>query len=327
MGGDHAPHAIVHGGVDAVRAAKGEIGLVLVGDEQVVRRELAHHFRIHELPIRIKHASQVIAMDEPPAAAVKHKKDSSISVAMQMVKSGEAEAVVSAGNTGALMAASLFTLKRLPNVRRPGIGTVLPTEKGPTLLLDVGANVDCKPQDLLQFAVMGSIYFSRLHDTASPRVGLLNIGREDVKGNELSMKTYELLKASNLNFVGNVEGSDVLSGIADVIVCDGFVGNVMIKFAESLHGFFKLALRRLARKYLFSQIGALMMKPTFDGIRKIFDYQEYGGAPFLGVQGVCIKAHGRSSPRAIRNAIFAAKKMVTEKVNQHIQEQLTLQYS
>ncbi|MBN2357543.1 phosphate acyltransferase PlsX [candidate division KSB1 bacterium] len=324
MGGDNAPHALVHGGVEALRASRDDLELVMVGDEATIKNELARHFRINELPISILHASQAIRMDEAPAAAVKLKKDSSISVAMRLLQNGGAQAMVSAGNTGAIMAAALFILKRLKNCRRPGIGTVLPTEKGPALVLDVGANVDCKPEDLLQFAVMGSIYFARLHDIVHPRVGLLNIGREDVKGNELTTKAFALLRASRLNFIGNIEGSDVLAGAADVVVCDGFIGNVVIKFGKSLHGLFKSNLNRLVRKYLFSQIGAVMMKPTFDGIRKLFDYQEYGGAPFLGVQGVCIKAHGRSSPRAIRNAVLAAKKMVAEKVNEHIQQQLEL---
>jgi phosphate acyltransferase len=322
MGGDNAPRAAVHGGVDAARAAKGTLEVVMVGDEALIRQELTHQFRVNDLPIRIVHASQAISMDESPAVAVKQKTDSSIVVAMRMHAAGDVQAVVSAGNTGALMASSLFILKRIKGVRRPGIGSIMPTEQGRALLVDVGANVDSKPEDLLQYAIMGSIYYSRVFDTGRPRIGLLNIGHEEMKGNELSQKAHALLKNSKLYFIGNIEGGDVLNGVADVVVCDGFTGNVVLKFGESLHGLFKSNLRRLVRKYLFSQIGALLMKPTFDGIRKVFDYQEYGGAPFLGVQGVCIKAHGRSSPRAFRNAILAAQKMVTEKVNRHIQEQM-----
>jgi len=298
--------------------------VVIVGDEETIQQELTHQFRVHDLPICIVHASQAISMDESPAAAVKQKTDSSIAVAMRMLVAGEVEAVVSAGNTGALMASGLFILKRIKGVRRPGIGSILPTEQGRALLVDVGANVDSKPEDLLQYAIMGSIYYSKVFDTRRPRVGLLNIGQEEMKGNELSQKAYSLLKKSKIHFIGNIEGGDILRGAADVVVCDGFTGNIVLKFGESLHGLFKANLRRLVRKYLFSQIGALLMKPTFDGIRKVFDYQEYGGAPFLGVQGVCIKAHGRSSPRAIRNAILAAQKMVQEKVNRHIQEQIEI---
>jgi glycerol-3-phosphate acyltransferase PlsX len=324
MGGDNAPHDVVHGGVDAARAAKGELEVVLVGDEAVIKHHLQRHFRLNEVSISIVHASQSIAMDESPAVAVKQKTDASINVAMRLHKEGKVDAVVSAGNTGAIMTSALFGLKRIDCIRRPAIGTVMPTEAGRCLVLDVGANVDNKPQDLVQFAVMGSIYFAHVYNEPAPRIGLLNIGHEPIKGNEMVLKAHELLSKSKLNFIGNVEGGGVLRGAADVIVCDGFVGNIVLKFGESLHGIFNANLHRIARKYLFSQLGAVLMKPTFDGIRKIFDYQEYGGAPFLGVQGVCIKAHGRSTPRAIRNAVLAAKKMVHAQVNHHIQEEIKL---
>jgi phosphate acyltransferase len=322
MGGDHAPHDVVHGGVEAARAAKGDLEVVMVGDEKAIRLQLQRHFRLQDLAISVVHASQMIAMDESPAAAVKQKPDASISVAMRLHKEGLVDAVVSAGNTGAVMTSALFNLKRIAGIRRPAIGSMMPAETGRTLLLDVGANVENKPQDLVQYAVMGSIYYGLLFNEERPSVGLLNIGHESIKGNEMTLQTHGLLQASGLNFIGNVEGGDILRGIANVVVCDGFVGNVLLKFGESLQGMFNASLRRLSRKYIFSQLGAVMMKPTFDGIRKIFDYQEYGGAPFLGVQGVCFKAHGRSTPRAIRNAVLAAKKMVDGKINLRIQEEI-----
>jgi phosphate acyltransferase len=324
MGGDNAPHDVVHGGIEAARLSRGRFEVVLVGDESTLQHEISRHFRTTDLPFSVVHASEAIAMDESPSIAVKQKKDSSISVAMRLHRDDKVQAVVSAGNTGAIMASALFILKRIECIRRPAIGSILPTENGRTLLLDVGANVDSKPFDLLQFAVMGSISYSHLFSEERPTVGLLSIGHENNKGNELTLKTRSLLLRSNLNFIGNVEGGDILHGIAHVVVCDGFTGNVVLKFAESLHGLFKANLRRLVRTYFFSQIGAVLMKPTFDGIRKVFDYQEYGGAPFMGVQGVCIKAHGKSTPRAIVNAILAAYKMVSENVTDHIQKEIVI---
>ena len=322
MGGDNAPHDVVHGGVEAARAAKDDLEVVMVGDEQMIHTLLRRHFHVHELSISVVHASQTIAMDEAPAAAVKQKTDASITVAMRMHKEGKVDAVVSAGNTGAIMTSALFNLKRIEGIRRPAITTLMPTEKGRMLLLDVGANVENKPQDLVQFAVMGGIYHNLIFKTERPTVGLLNVGHEAIKGNEIAVQAYELLSAANINFIGNVEGGDILHGKADVVVCDGFVGNVVLKFGESLLTMFNSNVRRLSRKYIFSQLGAVMMKPTFDGIRKIFDYQEYGGAPMLGVQGICFKAHGRSTPRAIRNALLAAKKMVEGNLNTRIQQEI-----
>ena len=321
MGGDHAPHDVVHGGIEAARHAKGRFEVVLVGEKVAIQNEVNRHFRTHDLPISIVHASEAIAMDEQPSLALK-KKDSSIAVAMRLHRDREVNAVVSAGNTGAVMANALFTLKRVPGVRRPAIGSILPTEHGPALLLDAGANVDSRPQDLLEFGVMGSICYSHLFGEPHPKVGLLSVGHEESKGNEVILRAHALFKESPIRFIGNVEGGDILRGQAHVVVCDGYTGNIILKFAESLHGLFKTNLRRLVRKYLFSQVGAVMMKPTFEGIRKIFDYQEYGGAPLLGVRGIAIVAHGRSSPRAIKNAILAAHKMVVEDVNRHIQQKV-----
>jgi len=326
MGGDNAPEAVVHGGIDAARATKGECEIVFVGDQEVVKKEIAHHFRTSDLPISIVHAPEKIEMDESPAAAVKRKKQSSIVIAIQLQKEGKADAVVSAGNTGAFMTAALFGLKRIKGISRPGIGSILPNERGRTLLIDAGANVDSKPLNLLQFGIMGTVFYSKVFKVEEPRLGLLSVGHEAVKGNELTLKAHELLEQSQLNFIGNVEGGDIMRGNVDVVVCDGFVGNVLLKFGESLHRVFRSNLRRQIGKRIFSQIGAFLMQPSFDGLRKVFDYQEYGGAPLLGVQGVCIVAHGRSSPRAIKNAIREAGTIVEGGVNQLIRNKIKTLY-
>lgn len=322
MGGDNAPHDVVHGGIEAARISKDRFEVVFVGDKQIIDKEISHHFRIKELPISVVHASESIAMHDHASDVLKKKKDSSIAVAMRLHQQNKVDAVVSAGNTGAVMASALFVLKRIKGIRRPAIGSLLPSQNGATLVIDVGANVDSRPQDLFEFALMGDIFYSHLFSVPNPKIGLLSIGEEAVKGNDITIKTNALFENGGFNFIGNVEGGDILGGKADVVVCDGFVGNIILKFAESLHGLFKTNLRRFVRKYLFSQIGAILMKPTFDGIRKVFDYQEYGGAPLLGVQGACIIAHGRSTPRAIKNAILAAYKMVSENVNDRIREKL-----
>jgi phosphate acyltransferase len=321
MGGDHGAYHAVHGGIEAARSSKGRFEIVLVGDQDEIEKQLNKHFKIQNLPISVVHASQSVDMDEQPSVALKQKPDSSIAVATRLHASHDVDALVSAGNTGAVMAHALFGLKRIKGIRRPAIGNFMPTQSGGTsLLLDIGANVDSRPEDLVQFGLMGSIYVSSLFGKEQPRVGLLSIGHEEGKGNEVVNKAYQGFKKCDINFVGNVEGGDILKGTCDVVVCDGFVGNIVLKSAESLHGLFKYNMKRLVKKYLFSQVGAALMKPTFDGIRKIFDYQEYGGAPLLGVQGCCIIAHGKSTPRAIKNAILGAYKFVTEDVNKHIRE-------
>lgn len=324
MGGDHAPHDAVHGGVEAARASKGRFEIVLVGDREIIQAELQKHYHIQDLPISIEHASEAVEMHEHPSIALKQKPDSSIAVAVRLHAARKVSAVVSAGNTGAVMASALFGLKRVRGIRRPAIGQLLPTQDGrQALLLDVGANVDSRPEDLVQFGVMGSIYMSQLFDIQQPRVGLLNVGHEEGKGNEVSIKAHSLFQRCTCHFIGNVEGSDITKGATDVVVCDGFVGNIVLKAAESMHGLFKNNMKRLVKKYLFSQIGALLMKTTFDGIRKVFDYQEYGGAPLLGVQGCCIIAHGKSTPRAIKNAVLAAYKFVTEDVTGKIEAEIS----
>jgi len=322
MGGDRAPGAIVTGAVEAARRAEGRYEVVLVGDAPVVENELRHHHFVKDLPISIFHASQKVGMDESPAKSLRKKPDSSIAVAIRLHKEGKVEAVVSAGNTGAVMAAALFLLKPIQGVLRPAIGSFLPHESGVCLLLDVGSNVDCKPLHLLQFGMMGSILVNHLLGIENPRVGLLNIGEESNKGNETVQAAYRLLQQSSLNFSGNIEGRDILQGRADVIVCDGFSGNVLLKFGESLARMISLTMKRTIRGNLPGAIGLYLIRPSLRKLFKLFDYQEYGGAPLLGVKGNCIISHGSSSPRAIRNAIEEAWKMIREKVAYHIENQI-----
>ncbi len=323
MGGDHAPHSVVHGGIEAARISKGRFHIVLVGDQSILEKEVEKHFHANNLPISIQHASQVVEMYDQPAVALKQKTDSSIAVSVRLHAEKNVDAFVSAGNTGAVMAASLFGLKRISGIRRPAIGGLLPNEQGSrTLLIDAGANVDCRAEDLAQFGAMGSIYMSHVFDVEKPRVGLLSNGAEEKKGNEVTLKTHSILKASPLNFLGNVEGYDILSGRCDVVVCDGFIGNITLKVAESLHGLLKTSIKRLVHKDLIGQFGAVLMRPTFKNMKKLFDYQEYGGAPLLGVQGYTIIAHGKSTPRAIKNAVLAAYKVVSEDMNSHIKKMI-----
>lgn len=322
MGGDQAPEAIVHGAIEAARIAKGRFEVVLVGDEKEVERCLSQHRFVKGLPLSVVHASERIEMDESPAQALRKKPDSSITVAMGLHSLGRVDAVVSAGNTGAILGAALFTLKRLEGVLRPAIGSFLPHENGVCFVIDVGSNVDCKPEQLVQFGIMGSIFFNHIMDVQSPRVGLLNIGEEPGKGNVLVQAAYPLFEKTCLNFIGNVEGRDILRGHADVIICDGFVGNILIKFGESLTRMLPFSLKRAVGSNIAGLVGHFLIQHKFSKMLKLFDYQEYGGAPLLGVKGSCIVAHGRSTPRAIRTAIAEAWKMVNEDVASHIAEQI-----
>lgn len=322
MGGDFAPAAVVQGGIEAAKVANGDLEIILVGDQARIEQELHRHFRTHNLSLSVYHASECIDMDEAPAAALKRKPDASISVAHRLQKFGKVDAVVSAGNTGAAMASALLELGRIQGVKRPGIGSLLPNGHGAAMLIDVGANVDCKPVHLLQFGLMGSIYMNRILGIEEPRVGLLSIGEERGKGNETTVAAYELLRRSNINFVGNIEGRDILRDGADVVVCDGFVGNIILKFAESIGGVFSFHMKRHIGKKIFRNLGAFLLKPTFAGLRKVFDYEEYGGAPLLGIDGVSIICHGGSTPKAIKNAVREAAKMIREGVNQIIRREL-----
>ena len=322
MGGDFAPAAIVHGGVEAARISEGRFEVVFVGDQDKIKEELGRHFHIQNLKISIVHASEVVEMHDSPMAALKKKKDSSISVMTNLHKEGKVDAIVSAGNTGAVMAASLIGLGRIPGVSRPAIGTFMPNVNGVTLLLDSGANVDCKPKHLRDFGIMGSLFIERFLGIKEPRVGLLSIGEEPNKGNEVTLQTYPLLNQSKLNFIGNVEGRDILKGGADVVVCDGFVGNIVLKFGESFNSVYSLSLKRNIGKRILANLGAYLLMPTFKRTKQIFDWEEYGGVPLLGVNGVCIICHGKSSQKAIKNAITEAEKVVREKVNESIRTEI-----
>ena len=322
MGGDHAPESTVSGAVEAARKSKGEYEIVLVGDAALIEKELNHHRFIKDLPISIIHASQKVEMDESPAKTFRDKPDSSIAVATKLHKEGRVDGVVSAGNTGAMLASALFLLKPIEGIKRPAVGSFLPHDSGVCFVIDVGTNVDCRAHHLLQFGMMGSILMNHLLKIENPRVGLLNIGEESSKGNDTIQKAYDLLAESAMHFIGNVEGRDVLRGRADVIVCDGFTGNVLLKFGESLARMIAKTMKRTIRGNLPGTLGMYLIRPSFRKLFKLFDYQEYGGAPLLGVQGNCIISHGSSSSRAIKNAILESWKMIRERVTFHIEEQV-----
>jgi len=307
MGGDHAPPVAVEGGVWAAREYGIEV--VLVGREEDVRRELAKH-DTSGLSLSVVHASQVIEMEEHPAAAVKAKRDSSMVVGMDLLKQGEADAFVSAGNSGGVMAAALFRLGRIRGIKRPALSTIYPTTTGLCFMLDVGANTDCKPEYLLQFACMGVAYAERVLGIANPRVGLVSNGEEETKGSILVQEAHQLLKKSGLNFIGNVEGKDIPAGMADVVVTDGFTGNVIGKLSEGLAESLLTVIKEEVKKSPLATLGALLSKPAFDKVKKRLDYAEFGGAPLLGVDGVVIVAHGRSNAKAIKNAVRVAKQAV-----------------
>ncbi len=309
MGSDRHPQPDVEGAVQAAREYGVEI--VLVGKKDVVEPELAKH-DLMGLNVDLVHASQVIEMKEHPAAAAKSKKDSSMVVGMRMLKRGEVDAFVSAGNSGGVLATALLYLGRIKGVKRPALSTVFPTRKGHCFLLDVGANADCKPEYLLQFALMGSVYAERVLGIANPRVAIVSNGEEEGKGNMLVQGTYPLLKASGLNFVGNAEGKDIPAGLADVIVTDGFTGNVIAKLAEGVAGFMLDIIKEEIKSRPLATVGALLARSAFGQVAKRLDYREYGGAPLLGVDGTVIVAHGRSDSLAIKNAIRVAKQAVEE---------------
>ncbi len=316
MGGDNAPHAIVAGAVQAARAFG--VGIILVGIEQLICAELKKYPDAQSLPIEIRNATEVVDMLDSPSTVFRRKKDSSIRVANQLVKSGEAVAVISAGHTGAAMATSLFVLGPLEGVERPAIATYMPTIKGTSIVLDVGANVDCKPNHLLQFAVMGEVFAKYSLKNLNPRVGILSIGEEETKGNELTKEAFKLLTETSLNFIGNVEGRDVLTGKADVVVCDGFIGNVVLKVSEAVAETITSIIRENIGNNLVRKLGYLMMKPAFNILKRRLDYAEYGGAPLLGINGISIISHGRSSDRAIKNAIRVATDFANSEINKHI---------
>jgi glycerol-3-phosphate acyltransferase PlsX len=320
MGGDHAPKAEVEGAVLAAR--EFGVRVLLVGQQHVLKDELAQHSTAG-LDVEIVHAAEVITMRDSPLQAYKRKKGSSVHLAAKLVRDGQSDALVSAGNTGAVMAVSHLTLGTLSAVDRPALAAPFPTTKGKvSVMLDVGANVDSKPAHLEQFAVMGEIYYRVIFGTRRPRVALLSIGEEEMKGNELTREAHNRLKKMPLNFVGNVEGRDVFAGDVDVIVCDGFIGNVALKISEGLVEYFTHALRTALNKDLRTKMGALLSRPAFKGFKENLDYSEYGGAPLLGVRGVTVIGHGRSNANAIKNAIRVASELARARVNEKIEAEL-----
>ncbi len=321
MGGDDAPKAEVEGAIRAARSLG--VRVILVGKQDAVRAELQKHGNVRDLSIEIQHASEQVTMEDSAAKAVRSKRDSSIRVAARLVRDGLADGVVSAGNTGAVMATAKLVQGMLPGVDRPALASAFPTLKGtPVVVVDVGANVDCSPRMLAQFAVMGDIYSRVIFHTQRPRVGLLSIGEEEHKGNDLTRAATPLLKALPIHFIGNVEGRDIYAGETDVIVCDGFIGNVALKVSEGLVEMMSKMLRESLEATVTRKLGSLLARTAFNEFKKRVDYSEYGGAPLLGVKGVCIVTHGRPNSNAIKNAIRVAAEFAEAKINERIEAEL-----
>jgi glycerol-3-phosphate acyltransferase PlsX len=326
MGGDHGPHVTVPAALEFRKHAPS-VDLVLVGLEDAILAELKARNASTGPGLRVQHASQVVSMDESAATALRGKKDSSMRVAINLVKSGAAHACVSAGNTGALMAISRFVLKTLPGIDRPAICSVLPTMRGRTYVLDLGANVDCGPDNLLQFGIMGACLVAALEHNETPSVGLLNIGVEDIKGNELVKLAAGLLRSSGLNFFGNVEGDDIYKGTTDVVVCDGFVGNIALKSSEGVAQMIASFLRDEFKRSLYSQMAALVAMPVINAFRKRMDHRRYNGASLLGLKGIVIKSHGSADAFAFEHALQRAVEEVRNGVPNRISQRMSLLHS
>jgi glycerol-3-phosphate acyltransferase PlsX len=314
MGGDHGPHVTVPAALEFQRA-RGDVAFVLVGPGVAIERELAAHGARPGSGLRVQHAAEVVAMDEPPVQALRFKKNSSMRVAVNLVKSGEAHACVSAGNTGALMAISRFVLKTLPGIDRPAIATILPNVRGGyTTVLDLGANVDCTPEQLMQFGVMGAMLVAALEHNERPSVGLLNIGVEDIKGNDTVKQAADLLRASGLNFYGNVEGDDIFKGTTDVVVCDGFVGNAVLKASEGVAKMIVAFLRQEFSRSVLRKLSALAARPVLNALRDRMDPGRYNGASLVGLRGIVIKSHGSADKYAFGQALKRAADEVSNDV-------------
>src|SRR5581483_7550804 len=324
MGSDRAPKPEVEGAIQAAR--QYGVHVLLIGPESIVKPELDRHFTASRLPIEIVHAREYITMDDK-VEAVRAKRDNSMRVGLRLVREGRAHGFVTAGNTGAAMATAKIVLGGVPGVDRPALAAVFPTAPGnPAMLLDVGANVDCSPKNLEQFAVMGDVYFRAMYGkrpgSSGPRVGLLSIGEEETKGNELTREAFQLLKQLPLNFIGNVEGRDLYNGQVDVIVADGFVGNVALKISEGVAHLVRNTLKETLRATITRQVGALLSRSAFADFKKRLDHTEYGGAPLLGVKGVCFITHGSSNMNAIKNAIRVAGEFAERGINDTIEKEL-----
>ncbi len=321
MGSDRAPKPEIEGAIQAAR--QYGVRVLLVGRSEVIQAELARHPAAAGLPLEIVQASEVISMDDKAVQAVRAKRDSSIRVGLRLVREAKASGFVTAGNTGAAMATAKMVLGAIPGVDRPALAATFPTASGAAAtLLDVGANVDCKPENLAQFAVMGEIYVRSMFGTKRPRVGLLSIGEEETKGNELTRESFALLKQLPLNFIGNVEGRDLYSGVVDVIVADGFVGNVALKTSEGVANLVRAVLKESLRATITRQVGALLSRSAFSDFKKRLDHTEYGGAPLLGVKGVCFITHGSSNANAIKNALRVAAEFAEHRINDVIAKEL-----
>lgn len=321
MGGDHAPGIVLDAAVEALRRHP-ELHLILVGQESMLRDELARRNVLNEARLSVHHASEVVAMDESPALALRGKKDSSMRVSIDLVREGRAQACISAGNTGALMATAKFVLKTLPGIDRPAICTMLPTATGHTHVLDLGANVECSAEHLFQFAVMGSVLASAVDNHPNPRVGLLNVGAEAIKGNDTVKAAARLLEASPINYIGYVEGDDIYKGTADVVVCDGFVGNVALKASEGVAKMISGHLRESFKRNLFTKLAALVSMPVLNSLKQRFDPRRYNGASLLGLQGIVIKSHGGADAFSFGHAIDTAMHEVEQAVPSRIDSQL-----
>src|SRR2546427_8399349 len=321
MGSDRAPKPEVEGAIQAARQYGARV--LLVGPENILKAELTRHRAASRLPIEIVHASEIITMEDKAVQAVRSKRDSSMRVGLRLVREGRASGFVTAGNTGAAMATAKMVLGALPGVDRPALAAVFPTAPGTAaILLDVGANVDCKAHNLEQFAVMGEIYFRSMFGTRDPRVGLLSIGEEETTGTDLTRESFQLLRRLPLNFVGNVEGRDLFNGHVDVIVTDGFVGNVALKASEGVANLVRYALKEALKATITRQVGYMLSRSAFTDFKKRIDHTEYGGAPLLGVKGVCIITHGSSNANAIKNAIRVASEFAERRINDKIEREL-----
>lgn len=327
FGGDHSPAEPVKGAILAVK--EYPISVTLVGDESQIRDLLSQYSEYPKEKINIVHSSEVVGMAESPSKSFRQKKDSSIQVGLNLVRDKKCHGFVSAGNTGAVLATSTLVLGRSPHVERPGLAAVIPSLKSHFILLDVGSNVDCKPIHLIQFALMGTRFSKAIMGIENPKIGLLNIGEERDKGNQLTLETHQLFETLNLNFIGNVESREILMGVADVVVCDGFMGNGLIKFGEGITSIFTSFFKEEAKHSWMSLLGLMLLKPAFKRFRKKFDYDEYGGAHLLGVNGVSVVAHGRAKDIAIKNAIRiaykASEERIVDKISSSISDNLQFQ--
>lgn len=319
MGGDNAPEAVVDGAVQA--AVEHGIHVILVGDREILKHQIKRR-KAQDLPILIKHASEVVEMHEHPSVAVRRKRDSSLRVAFDLVRAGEAVAAVSAGNSGATMALGMLVLRLLPGIERPAIATVMPNLRGSTVLLDVGANVDCKPIHLVHFAIMGEVFAQHVLRVANPKVGILSNGEEESKGTEVTRAADGALRKSSVNYVGYVEGRDIFLGDTDVIVCDGFTGNAVLKASEGCAIAFSKMLKEELNRGVVRKAGAFLARGAFAEVKRRTDYAEVGGAPLLGINGVGIISHGSSDGRAIKNAIRTAHELAEQRVNMHVMQAL-----